>query len=229
MTTDLVFDFFGTLVQYQSSTFHTAPYTQTHAYLLQHNFALSYSAFTTAFTAASEELEEQAHRTGQEYHMDDLARKFFQIAFSLEVAEETNHTFGMTFLQEWERGITYFDDIAPFLTQLSTKYRLSLLSNTNYPPLIHRHLEEMGIRDRFAHVFTSIEIGTRKPHNSAFQHMLTTLESPAERVVYIGDSYLADYQGALNSGIRAILIDPEGKHLKVPTRTESLFAIEQHL
>ena len=44
MATDLIFDFFGTLVQYKPGAFHTAPYERTHAYLLQQGFEITYEA-----------------------------------------------------------------------------------------------------------------------------------------------------------------------------------------
>src|SRR5579871_333601 len=145
MTTDLIFDFFGTLVQYTPGPFHTAPYLQTHDFLIRQGFALSYEGFTTAFEIASHELEERARLTGPEYHMDELGRLFFHTAFAAEAPDEVVRSFVTVFLSEWGRGIVYLDRLNPFLERLATRYRLSVLSNTNYPPLIYDHLAAMGV------------------------------------------------------------------------------------
>lgn len=230
MATDLIFDFFGTLVHYTSGPFHTAPYIRTHNYLLQQGFHLPYERFTTAFETASQELEERAIQTGQEYHMNELGHRFFHIAFAQEVPEGTTVVpFVSVFLEEWSRGIVYLDALCPFLDRLAANYRLSVLSNTHYAPLIHTHLSKMGVAHHFAQVFTSVEIGVRKPYPAIFQHALEQLCIPANEAVYIGDSFEADYQGATAAGIQCILIDTARRHLNVASRVESLFALEQHL
>ncbi|HLK57807.1 MAG TPA: HAD family hydrolase [Chthonomonadaceae bacterium] len=229
MATDLVFDFFGTLVHYTPGPFHTAPYTHTHDYLRQQGFDIPYEAFTAAFEIASDELEGRASQTGQEYHMEELGRRFFRVAFDREASEAVVVGFVSAFLKEWNRGILYIDSLRPFLDRLATTYRLSVLSNTNYPPLIHTHLSAMGVADLFAQVFTSVEIGVRKPSPVIFEHALERLGVSASDVVYVGDSYAADYQGASAAGIRCILIDCDGRYPEVPFRVASLFDLEHHV
>jgi putative hydrolase of the HAD superfamily len=229
MATDLIFDFFGTLVHYAAGPFHTAPYSRTHDHLLQSGFAIPYERFTDAFETVGNELEEQACLTGREYHMHELGRRFFQAAFATDASETIIVPFVSVFLEEWSRGIVYLDTIRSFVSGLATNYRLSVLSNTHYPPLIHTHLAGMGITDYFAEVFTSMEIGVRKPFPSIFQHALEQLRIRADDAIYIGDSYAADYQGATAAGIRCILIDPQEQHPDVPSRIASLFELEKHL
>jgi putative hydrolase of the HAD superfamily len=229
MATDLIFDFFGTLVEYTLGAFHTAPYQDTHNYLLHHGYAISYQAFTSAFTAASQTLEAQAQQTCREYHMYDLGRLFFRSAFSVDVPENVLTAFTTIFLAEWSRGIVYPEAIDPFLERLAARYRLSVLSNTHYPSLIHDNLSAMGVARYFSQVVTSVELGIRKPHPAIFRHTLEQLRIPARDALYIGDTYVDDYQGAAAAGIRCILIDPRGQHLDTPDRIDTLFALEPYL
>lgn len=229
MATDLIFDFFGTLVQYTSGPFHTAPYSRTHDCLLHHGFAMPYDAFTAAFERVSHELEERAQQTGQEYHMEELGRRFFRAAFATDAPDAVVSAFVTVFLAEWSRGIVYLDALDSFLERLAATYRLSVLSNTNYPSLIHDNLAAMGVAHHFAHVVTSVEVGMRKPHPVIFAHTLERLQIPTTEAVYIGDSYGADYLGATAAGIRCILIDPQRQHLDVSDRVDTLFALEPHL
>ncbi len=224
-----MFDFFGTLVLYKQGAFHTAPYLRTHDYLLRHGFNVSYEHFTTAFESASHELETKATLTGQEYHMNELGALFFRTAFSVDAPETLVVPFVAVFLEEWSRGVVYLDSLAPFLEKLAKTYRLSVLSNTNFPPLIHNHLVAMGVAHHFSVVFTSIEVGIRKPYPTIFQHALTELEVSAENIIYVGDSYVADYEGATMAGIRCILIAPQEQYPNVPHCVSSLFELEQYL
>ncbi len=227
--TDLIFDFFGTLVKYIPETFHSEPYARTHDYLVKHGYSISYDDFTQAFEAAGNSLETRAKHDGNEYHMDQLAQHFFLSAFEKDAPFEIRALFVSTFIEEWSRGISHFEGLDDFLHGLAKKYRLTVLSNTNYPPLIYDNLQAMGVLRHFNHIFTSVEIGIRKPHSAIFQHTLERLDISANQAVYIGDSYEADYLGATAAGIRCILIDPSGQYPEVNDRIVALFDLDRYL
>ena len=229
MATDLIFDFFGTLVKYESGLFHSAPYSRTYDYLLDRGFLLSYEAFTNGFETATHTLETHAQLTGEEYHMNDLAKLFFHANLATEATEACVNSFVKAFIEEWGRGIVHFAGIAELMERLASKHRLSILSNTNYPPLIHDNLKAMGIASHFSEVFTSVEIGVRKPYSAIFESSIERLSISADEAIYIGDTYRADYQGATSVGMRCILIDPKREHLDVADRIDSLFELEQKL
>ena len=228
-TTDLIFDFFGTLVQYTAGAFHTAPYARTHAYLLQQGFAIPYEAFEATFTAVSDAMEARRKQTYREYHMDELGRGFFKMAFDIEVPDETVKALVSVFMQEWERGIVYLEGLDNLLERLASQYRLSILSNTHLPGLIPAHLAAMGIAQHFAQVMTSVEVGICKPHPVIFHHALEQLGIAPHEAIYIGDTYVDDFQGATSAGIPCALIGPVGQYPDVPNRITSVFALEQQL
>jgi putative hydrolase of the HAD superfamily len=229
MPSDLIFDFFGTLVQYTAGVFHTAPYKRTHAFLLQHAFDIDYPTFVTLYGDISADLEMKAKQTGREYHMDDVALAFFHTAFGRSVSSTTIQGFVQAFIDEWSRGIHYYDGIQGLLGELAAHYRLSILSNTHYPPLIHENLARMEVSPYFGHIMTSVEFGWRKPNRRIFNQMLADLNIDPNNALYIGDSYTDDYQGATAAGIRAMLIDPQNQYPDVSDRIASLFELRQVL
>ncbi len=229
MITDILFDFFGTLVHYTPEIFHTAPYQQTHQFLQQQGFPIGYDTFVATFTTVSDALEAQAKRTGNEYHMDDVGRGFFQAAFATEVADQIVHPFIAHFIAEWSRGIVYLEALAPALAQLATHYRLSIVSNTHYPALIHDHLATMGIGSYFAQIVTSVEVGIRKPHTAIFQQALADLQIAPHQAIYVGDTYIDDYQGATAANIRCVLIDPQQRYPLVPDRIVTILDLVPYL
>jgi putative hydrolase of the HAD superfamily len=221
--TDILFDFFGTLVHYTPGAFHTTPYQRTHQFLQQQGFQLTYDAFVETFTAVSDALEAQAKLSSREYHMDDVGRGFFQTAFATDITDSILKPFTAHFIAEWGRGIVYLEGIKPFLAQLKTRYRLSIVSNTHYPALIHDHLAAMQIVPSFAQIITSVEIGIRKPHPAIFERALSDLQIAPHHAVYVGDTYIDDYQGATAANIRCFLIDPQHRYPQVPDRLATLF------
>lgn len=229
MPSDLIFDFFGTLVEYNAGTFHTAPYERTHAFLVDQGFTIDYPRFEKRYQEISAALETNAKKTALEYHMDDVARVFFFETFAVNASRAVIQEFVKHFIAEWGRGIRYLDGIQDFLGELASKYRLTVLSNTHYPDLIHGHLAQMEVARYFSHIVTSVEYGRRKPHPSIFQKTLADLDIPPHQALYIGDTYVDDYEGATSAGIRPILIDPKNTYPHIADRITSLFNLRDFL
>jgi len=70
---------------------------------------------------------------------------------------------------------------------------MSILSNTNYPDLIHRNLIKMNLNDYFFKIYTSVEIGIKKPNKEIFEYVLNDLNVKSSNSLFVGDSYNDDY------------------------------------
>jgi putative hydrolase of the HAD superfamily len=70
----------------------------------------------------------------------------------------------------------------------------------------------MGAGRHFHSVVTSVEHGKRKPSPVIFLDALSQSQGRVEEAIYVGDSYVADYQGAAAAGMRCLLLDPRGIH-----------------
>jgi REG-2-like HAD superfamily hydrolase len=88
---------------------------------------------------------------------------------------------------------------------------------TDLVPLLHAH--ELTVYLDF--VVASAAVGTAKPHPDIFLHALARADLEAHEVIYVGDSYISDVLGARAVGIRAVLIDREGKAPAVDCPTVS--------
>jgi len=109
--------------------------------------------------------------------------------------------------REWAacHHFSLYDDVAPVLRQLAASgVRIGLISNT------HRCLDsfqshfELGGLIRVA--LSSHEHGYMKPHPSIFESALAELGVPAGEAVMVGDSLKQDIEGALNVGMRGVLV-----------------------
>jgi putative hydrolase of the HAD superfamily len=54
--------------------------------------------------------------------------------------------------------------------------------------------------------------GKTKPHEAIFRAMLALLEVPAEEAMMVGDTVDDDIEGARAVGMRAVLVDREGRY-----------------
>ncbi|HWO93339.1 MAG TPA: HAD-IA family hydrolase [Dehalococcoidia bacterium] len=60
-------------------------------------------------------------------------------------------------------------------------------------------------------VVASAVVRVAKPHSDLFAQALQRAGVAADEALYVGDSYVADVIGARTAGLRAVLIDREGK------------------
>lgn len=79
------------------------------------------------------------------------------------------------------------------------------ISNTNPAHVRHMRRAFPGLLDRFDHVFTSHEIGHRKPQPESFQHVLQAIGLPAPQVLLF-DDLQPNVEAALALGLQAVLV-----------------------
>ncbi len=207
MIRGVLFDFFGTLVEYSPSR-RTQGYEKTYGLLKERQIAISYPSFLDHWVAASEELDRWSTAQQQEYAMLDVAQRFLRRIHGDPTDETFANALWHSYLHEWNTGVTYIPHIAEFIARLEAAYPLGIVTNTHHAPLIWQHLHGMGIANAFRTVLTSIEHGRPKPHRAIFDAALCALGTPPAETLYIGDSYVADYLGAKGVGMPALLIDP---------------------
>ena len=106
------------------------------------------------------------------------------------------------------RHIMYADDkTGPMLDQLKAAgLTLGIISNTIYPASYHEtDLEILGLGGYFDFGLYSSGCPHRKPHVDIFRTAIERAGVPAENLVYVGDRYDNDVQGATQAGILPVL------------------------
>lgn len=88
---------------------------------------------------------------------------------------------------------------------LAKKYPLTVVTN-GFVEVQYEKFDKSGLRDCFAHIVLSEEVGCQKPNPRIFEEALRMNGLSAEDVVMIGDSWNSDIQGAINAGIDQIWI-----------------------
>jgi putative hydrolase of the HAD superfamily len=209
--THLLFDFFGTLVDYSPSRVEQG-YPITHAALSGAGASLRYEDFLSAWDEHFEAFDRRAEDELAEYSMDTLCTSFLSQVLPRAPSPPLVSRFRDAYLGEWNKGVRDIPEVGPLLSDLARRYTLALVTNTHHAELVFGHLRRMELERHFAVVVTSVEHGRRKPSPCIFARALRACGGTADPALYIGDSYTADYQGAGAAGLHRLLIDPDRRH-----------------
>jgi putative hydrolase of the HAD superfamily len=97
--------------------------------------------------------------------------------------------------------------VAELLASLQREgYVLGLASN--YDHRLHAVVAGLAPLRSIQHILISSEVGWRKPARGFFDALIRQAGAPAERIRYVGDDRVNDYDGARAAGLQAVLLDP---------------------
>jgi histidinol phosphatase-like enzyme len=99
-----------------------------------------------------------------------------------------------------------FDDVLPTLDSLADM-GLTLGVVSNWDCALPRHLERLGVADRFGVICASAAVGHRKPDPGIFAVALSALDVLPGEALHVGDQHDEDVVGAQAAGVHALLID----------------------
>jgi putative hydrolase of the HAD superfamily len=227
--THVLFDFFGTLVDYTAGRGEHA-YERSFALVERAGARLDRAGALALWDDVYARFESEAAATHREFSMEEVCAAFLRGALVEAPSERLVRDFARLYVEEWNAGVRDKPGVPELLDRLARRFTLAVVTNTHEPSLVPNHLRRMGVAERFRCVVTSVECGTRKPGSRIFGHAVERLAASPERCVFVGDNLDADYRGAEAAGMRAFLIDPLAKQ-PVPSgaRLESVLALESRL
>ena len=88
---------------------------------------------------------------------------------------------------------------------LAKKYPLTVVTN-GFVEVQYEKFDKSGLRDCFAHIVLSEEVGCQKPNPRIYEEALRLNNVSPSEAVMIGDSWNSDIQGAINAGIDQIWV-----------------------
>lgn len=114
------------------------------------------------------------------------------------------------YLHGYEHAWTAFPDVAPTLARLR-KYGLTLgvITNGNHEQQ-SRKINRIGIEPLLDSLFSSGQMGHAKPASQAFTVPCGDLQLSPGNVLYVGDNFLVDVEGARGAGLEAVHLDRAG-------------------
>jgi putative hydrolase of the HAD superfamily len=94
---------------------------------------------------------------------------------------------------------------------------ISLDVISNFDSRLLRILEGLGASQYLENIFISSRIGHAKPSREIFHAALECHGLSAESALHVGDSAETDFRGAVNAGLKAILLDRDGDDKSEPS------------
>jgi putative hydrolase of the HAD superfamily len=187
----------------------------------RHGLVLDPARYEEARLAALETLQ----RHPELEHDDDL-----WIAFTEEIVRgmggdvEGVRACAEELVRVWEEHerFTLYEDALPVLAELRRHgIKIGLVSNGSRD--LDAFVRHHGLDADCA--VGSRAFGRTKPHPEIFRHALALLGVEPEEAAMVGDSYEDDIEGARALGIRAFLLDRDGRRPQEPDRLPDLFAL----
>jgi putative hydrolase of the HAD superfamily len=115
--------------------------------------------------------------------------------------------------RELAKAATFPAHHRPLLERLARSHRLAVVSNFDYTPTALAILDAGGVRDLFAAIVVSDEVGWRKPRADIFEVALRRTGVQATRTLFVGDRADIDVVGALGVGMDVAWINRAGDPL----------------
>ena len=202
----LIFDFIGTLIELVGYSLENSIDK-----LFRSLAANGYNTIRENFLEAYEEAYSKYHkiRYGQLREVTNavwVSEALNHLGFTTTPQEERIKTAVNVFFEDYVNSLKLRFSAKLVLRQLSKNYKLGLVSNFTYAPVIYAALRKLKINDFFNAVIVSEAVGWRKPAPKIFQEALERLHVEADEAFYVGDTPLEDIQGATNVGMKTVFI-----------------------
>jgi putative hydrolase of the HAD superfamily len=202
----VIFDFIGTLTYVKNYDFEASK-MKLHRAIVEAGFKVDSKDFLKAYSKAHEKYRVVRYQ------------KLIEVTNAVWIAEALNNLGFKTNLDDSRIKTAvnvFFDDYLDslrlrrcakkMLKIFSRDYKLGLISNFTYAPVIYAGLRKMGINQFFNVVLVSQDVGWRKPHVKIFEEALKRLGVKAEETVYVGDSPTEDIKGAKRLGLKTVFV-----------------------
>jgi putative hydrolase of the HAD superfamily len=202
----VLFDFIGTLVNVKGYSLETSK-MKLYKAVVDAGLKVSWEDFLEAYTRAHEKYRVVRYQ------------EFIEVTNAVWIAEALNSLGFKINSDDWRIKTSvnvFFEDyVSSFrlrkcakqvLRMLYGEYKLGLVSNFTYAPVIYAGVRKVGINDFFNVIIVSDAVGWRKPHAKIFEEALKRLNVKAEETLFIGDSPYEDIKGAKQLGMKTIFV-----------------------
>ena len=218
--TAVFFDLFDTLVHFERERLPEVEVNgkrvrstagHLHAVLAAHAPEITLERTYAALLASWQEAERQRAIDHREVSAQERFAEFFRhlaldtsdLPPGLDVALIDAHR------RELARAAHFPDHYGPLLQRLAGRYRLAVVSNFDYTPTALAILDAAGVRNLFAAIVVSDEVGWRKPRADIFQEAIRRTGADPRRTLFVGDRADIDVLGAHGVGMDAAWINPD--------------------
>ncbi len=179
---------------------------------------ISFEKFYKDFMITSTEIEQEKNETGKEFLSSVRFDRFLdRLDADLGPRRTEIHRLLMDIhLEKVGQCLELLPRHKELLLKLKANYPMAIVSNFDDVKTVQNVLARDGITDLFKTVVISAEVGLRKPRKEVFLAASDRLKIPHEEILFVGDSWTHDIEGAKKIGMDTAWINPD--HLPPPTK-----------
>lgn len=172
-------------------------------------FGIPWLTFRSAYLEAARKLIARSRETSREHRFEDRFLEAFRLAGLGEMPGEAEITGFVSrlglYLLEGTRAVEGAQEVIPVL---AGRFRLGIVSNYPYAPLVAASLEKFAMKKYFSVIVVSGETGWLKPHPSAFREALVRMGVSSGQSLFVGDDLRNDVKGPKAMGFRTAWFAP---------------------
>lgn len=202
----VIFDFIGTLTKLIGYSVEAAE-RKLFTSLVQDGYKVGVEDFLAAYTRAFQRNEEIRIKSLVEVtNAVWVSEALNNLGFDTKPEDDPVKAAVDVFFEDYLFGLRLRPSVKTTLQKLIPEYKVGLISNFTYAPIIYAALRRLVINQFFDVVLVSSAVGYRKPHPKIFRRALDALRVKPGETVFVGDRLIEDIQGATNVGMKTVFI-----------------------
>jgi putative hydrolase of the HAD superfamily len=202
----IIFDFIGTLTNVKNYSLEDSK-TKLYTAVVEAGFNISIESFLEAYSQSHEKYRVLRYQKLVEVtNAIWISEALNSLGFETNPRDMRIKAAVNVFFEDYLNSLELRPYVKRLLGKVSMEYKLGLVSNFTYAPVIYAGIRKLGINQFFNAVLVSEEVGWRKPCIRIFQEILRRLEVTAKETVYVGDSPLEDIKGAKSVGMKTVFV-----------------------
>ncbi|MEM3616580.1 MAG: HAD family hydrolase [Candidatus Bathyarchaeia archaeon] len=202
----VMFDFIGTLVNVKGYNLENSK-MKLYKAIVDTDFKVSRQDFLRAYSQAHEKYRVIRYQKLVEVtNAIWISEALNSLGFKTSPEDARIKTAVNIFFEDYLNSFRLRKCTKQTLEALFGDYKLGLVSNFTYAPVIYAGLRRVGISKFFDVILVSDAVGWRKPHVKIFEEALKKLGVGAEETVYVGDSPEEDVKGAKQLGMKTVFV-----------------------
>ncbi|MDH5448673.1 MAG: HAD family hydrolase [Candidatus Bathyarchaeota archaeon] len=202
----VIFDFIGTLAELTWYSLENS-IDKLFRSLVANGYNTNCESFFKAYKEAHDKYREI--RYGQLVEVTNavwVSEALNHLGYTTTPQDERIKTAVNVFFEDYVHALKLRPSTKLTLQKLYKNYKLGLVSNFTYAPVIYAALRKLKINGFFNAVIVSEAVGWRKPDPKIFQEALERLHVESDEAFYVGDTPLEDIQGATNVSMKTVFI-----------------------
>ncbi len=139
--------------------------------------------------------------------------RFTHLLESFSITTLTHDQVSAVYMDRYAHHWEYTEDARSTFLAIAERFPVGILTNGFAETQKAKLARFPDIRNQLAVTVISEEIGYLKPHPELFRQAAERAQTHPAHILYVGDSYTSDVEGARNAGWQVIWYAPDADHI----------------